>query len=150
MKTLESKTTDVIGVYLERYQSLKDREGITLQTVVPIIKLKEEMLMQLKAFISDYVFENEEEEIHFFKEIKPRLFSRLIYYQKVYQIETMRPNGSKSVQVKYFEKELDRLTDFFEQNLDFCSYFRSGSTHLDRFFFTWTIYNPTLHRFISF
>ena len=150
MKTLESKITDIVGAYLERYQSLKDREGITLQTVAPVIKLKEEMFTKLKAFISDYAFESEEEEIHFFKEIKPNLFSKLIYYQKIYQLESMRPIGSKSVQIQYFEKELDRLTDFVEQNPDFYSYYRSGSTHLDRFFFTRSIYDSTLHRFVSF
>jgi hypothetical protein len=136
MKTLESDIQNVIGSYLDRYEALKKCKGDILQIIAPIIRLKEEMFTQLKAFISSYDFQSEEEEIHFFKEIKPKLFSRLIYYQKVFQIETMRPNGSKSVQKNYLEKELDRLTDFFNQNLEFCTYYRSGNTHFDKFFFT--------------
>lgn len=45
---------------------------------------------QLKIFILSYNFK-EEEEIYFFKETKPRLCSRLIYYRKVYNIEMNRP-----------------------------------------------------------
>ena len=40
----------------------------------------------LKAFILAYDFHNEEEEILFFKEIKPRLCFRLIYYQIITNI----------------------------------------------------------------
>jgi hypothetical protein len=135
METLESGIKRITDTYLEQYQMLKRQKGDIFRTIVPIIRLKEEMFMKLKAFISDYVFENEEEEIHFFKVTKPKLFSKLIYYQKVYKIETMRPNGSNSVQIKYIKKELDRLTDFFNQNLDFYKYYRSDSTHLDKHFF---------------
>lgn len=48
---------------------------------------------QLKTFILPYTFTSEEEEILFFKEIKPRLCFRLIYYRKVYNIEMNRPTG---------------------------------------------------------
>lgn len=36
-------------------------------------------LTQLKAFCVQYTFTDEAEEIHFFKKIKPELFSKLIY-----------------------------------------------------------------------
>jgi len=48
---------------------------------------------QLKAFTLSYNFKDEEEEILFFKEVKPRLCYRLIYYRKVYNIEMNRPTG---------------------------------------------------------
>lgn len=41
---------------------------------------------QLKIFILSYTFQSEEEEILFFKEIKPRLCFRLIYYRKLYSV----------------------------------------------------------------
>jgi len=124
-----------IKKYLDKLEILEKCEGDILQTIPPIIKLMEEMFKHLKTFISGYTFKNEEEEIHFFKEIKPQLFSKLIYYQKIYRIEAMRPNGSDAAQIKYIEKELDRLKDFFDKNLDFYKYYRSESTHLDRHFF---------------
>jgi hypothetical protein len=134
MKTLESKIKKVTGVYLDRYEILKTQKGDLLQTIVPIIKLKEEMFEKLKAFILTYTFTSADEEIYFFKEIKPKLFSRLLYYKKLHRFELMRPKGSIEAQLRHIEKELNRLTEFFEENLDFYMYYRSGETHLDRFF----------------
>ena len=58
---------------------------------------------QLKIFILSYTFQSEEEEILFFKEIKPRLCFRLIYYRKLYNIEMDRPTG--------IEKQREYLND---------------------------------------
>jgi hypothetical protein len=52
-----------------------------------------EAFKQLKEFISSYHFQDKDEEILFFKEVKPKLCSRLIYYRKVYNIEMNRPIG---------------------------------------------------------
>jgi len=51
---------------------------------------------KMKEFISTYTFRDEVEEIEFFKVIKPRLFYRLIYYRKIYNIEMNRPVGVES------------------------------------------------------
>ncbi len=48
---------------------------------------------RLRDFITNYTFKSEAEEIEFFKVIKPRLYHRLIYYRKVYNIEMNRPVG---------------------------------------------------------
>lgn len=76
-----------------------------------------------------------QEEICFFKNIKPRFISRLIYHLKIYNIETKRPNGSIKIKRKYFQLELKKLKNFFDENLDFYRYFRTGSTYLDHKYF---------------
>lgn len=75
------------------------------------------------------------DEIFFFKIIKPKFFSKLIYYRKVYNIEMMRPNGQDCVLKNYFINELNQLENFYNKNIDFYKYYRSGSTHLDKYFF---------------
>ena len=72
------------------------------------------------------------DEIFFFKIIKPKFFSKLIYYRKVYNIEMMRPNGQDCVLKNYFINELNQLENFYNKNIDFYKYYRSGSTHLDK------------------
>ena len=89
----------------------------------------------LKEFIISYEFASEEEEILFFKEIKPRLFFRLIYYRKIYNIEMNRPVGSIESQKEYLLAEMDDLGRYTHKRLDFISYFRSGATHLDSLYF---------------
>ncbi len=85
--------------------------------------------------LNDYKFKNDEEEICFFKEYKPQLFSRLIYFSEIYKIETKRPTGSDTAQKNYIIKELDRIKDYFDKNLDFYQYYRTEKTHLDRYYF---------------
>ncbi|MEN9919574.1 MAG: hypothetical protein RL662_2010 [Bacteroidota bacterium] len=132
---MEATIKKISKGYLGRLQSIEHSEGDILQIVPLAIKELEEMFKEIKAFISNYTFKSEEEEIKFFKEIKPQLFSKLIYYQKIYRIEAMRPNGSDEAQKIYIDRGLDRLKVFFDTNLDFYKYYRSDGTHLDRLCF---------------
>ncbi len=75
------------------------------------------------------------EEINFFKNIKPLFVSRLIYHIKVYNIETNRPNGSIKIKRKYLQVELNKLKNYFDENLDFYRYYRTGSNYLDHKYF---------------
>lgn len=42
--------------------------------------------------------------ISFFKEIKPFILSKLIYFNDVYLLELRKPNGSKKVLKEYYKK----------------------------------------------
>jgi hypothetical protein len=97
--------------------------------------LLEKAFNELKVYTSDYSFKDETEEIQFFKETKPQIFSKLIYYSTIYKIEMNRPTGSDIIQKAYTIKQLDRLKVFFDNNNDFYRYYRSGSTDLDRHYF---------------
>jgi hypothetical protein len=89
---------------------------------------------QLKTFIISYKFKNEEEEISFFKEIKPKFCYRLIYYRKLYNIEMNRPAGVDK-QREYLLEEVNEINKFNNKRLDFIRYYRSGSSHLDSLYF---------------
>ena len=89
---------------------------------------------QLKTFILQYNFKDDEEEILFFKEIKPKLCFRLIYYRKIYNIEMNRPTGIDK-QREYLSEFLDDINKYNCKRLDFIRYYRSGSTHLDALYF---------------
>lgn len=92
-------------------------------------------LTQLKEFILQHNFCNEAEEIRFFKEIKPELFSQLIYYVKIFNIESRRPMGSYENQKNHLLNELEKLTFFFNSHLEFYQYYRMNSTILDDKYF---------------
>lgn len=87
------------------------------------------------------VFEKEknksiETEIEFFKNIKPKFTSKLIYYNAIYKIETKKPHGGERILKKYLNNELDKLKRYFDSNLDFYRYYRTGSNYLDVKYFT--------------
>lgn len=89
---------------------------------------------QLKIFILSYTFQSEEEEILFFKEIKPRLCFRLIYYRKLYNIEMDRPTGIEK-QREYLNDLLNSINRYNCKRLDFIRYYRSGSSIFDSLYF---------------
>ena len=93
-----------------------------------------ESFNQLKTFILSYNFKDEDEEISFFKEIKPRLCSRLIYYRKVYNIEMNRPTGIEKER-EYLCELLNNINKYNCKRLDFIRYYRSDSSHLDTLYF---------------
>jgi hypothetical protein len=97
-------------------------------------RMLDEAFNQLKRFILPYNFKNEEEEILFFKEIKPKLCYRLIYYRKVYNIEMNRPTSIEK-QREYLSEILNDIDKYNYKRLDFIRYYRSGSTHLDTLYF---------------
>lgn len=88
-------------------------------------------LNKLRIFILNYTFKNEEEEILFFKDFKPRIFSQLIYHVKINNIEGKKPMGSFEIKQKYLLNELEKLTLFFNSHIEFYRYFRSNSIFLD-------------------
>jgi len=90
---------------------------------------------KLKEFIISYKFKDEEEEILFFKELKPRIFCHLIYYRKVYNIEMHRPVASVEAQKEYLKMKMDAIHEFNSKILDFYRYYRSGATYLDAAYF---------------
>lgn len=89
----------------------------------------------IKKIISKSTFKTDSEEIIFFKEIKPQFTSKLIFYNMIYKIEMKRPNGGNRILKKYYNNELLKLKSFFDNELEFYQYYRSGSTYLDYKYF---------------
>lgn len=115
--------------------------AIDIEETDPITKAQKsisclkDILKKLRAFIVNYNFKNEEEEIHFFKVIKPEIVSQLIYHVKINNFESKRPLGSPEVLHNYILMELEKLTFYFNNHLEFYKYYRMNSTFLDDKFF---------------
>lgn len=92
-------------------------------------------IANLKRVVVKSAFKSEQEEIHFFKDIKPQFASRLVYYNAIYNIEMKKPNGGNRILKKYYNNELIKLKAFFDNELEFYKYYRSGNTYLDYKYF---------------
>jgi len=99
------------------------------------IKLIVENLSAYKKQILKKGFKNESDEIYFFKQAKPALLSKLIYYNNIYKIEIKKPNGGEKVVRKYLNKEIQKLKRYFNNNREFYTYYRTKSTYLDHKYF---------------
>lgn len=130
------KKIEEISKELENFVQIKELELSDIVKDIPvIISALEDGFIKLKLLIADYIFSDKTEEISFFKEIKPKLFSKLIYYRKVYNIEINRPICSCQRQITYLEGEQELINKFSERNIEFIQYYRSGKTMLDDYYF---------------
>ena len=91
---------------------------------------------KLKEIFEKEKIKSQEYEIDFFKNIKPKFTSKLIYYNAIFKIETKKPHGGERILKKYLNNELDKLKRYFDNNLDFYKYYRTGSNYLDHKYFT--------------
>ncbi|MDD3321710.1 MAG: RteC domain-containing protein [Paludibacter sp.] len=94
-----------------------------------------EIILQLKSFILNYPFSDINEEILFFKEIKPGFLSEYLFNNKVLQILIRRPIGNNDVLLDYYEKNLKEITCFFNAHQEFYQYYRLKSNYNDALFF---------------
>lgn len=128
IKNLEDKTWCKI-------RKIESAELDITNRSLTVLKLLEEMFGQLKEFIINYRFRDENEEILFFKEIKPRMLCKLLYYRKIYNIEMNRPLCGLEASRNYLKLELNNIQDYISKRLDFYRYYRSGATYMDKVYF---------------
>ncbi len=85
----------------------------------------------LRFYILKNGFEHVNEEIHFFKHIKPHFLSKLYYHLKVYKIELNLGVSNYKTQIKYFKDELRKIDHYCNNNKEIWAYHSSCETDRD-------------------
>ncbi|MCW4451179.1 RteC domain-containing protein [Kaistella sp. BT6-1-3] len=125
----------IISELDDRINELTYEPSNSLVSYENAIGLVLQKLEEIKKYIKKNGFKDDEEEILFFKQLKPQLVSKLIYFNSIYKIETKRPRGGDKTIKKYLNVELSKIKRYFDANLEFYKYYRTNSTHLDNKFF---------------
>lgn len=99
------------------------------------IEITLKSVQKLKMLFLKENFKSIDKEIDFFKNIKPKFTSKLIYYNLIYKIEAQIPYGGERVLKKYLNNELDKIKRYFYNNHEFNKYHRTGGTYLDTKYF---------------
>src|ERR1700748_655275 len=114
-RIMEKFTT---GLYARMQAELQD----IVQHVDNPLKLAEQSynvvcsyLRELKEFTQDYEFKDNEDEIRFFKETKPMFLREVIYFMKIFEIESAAPMA-KDMQETYYQDVIKTLHSFFEEH----------------------------------
>jgi hypothetical protein len=84
--------------------------------------------------LDQYDFCSDEEEIRFFRTMKPALLSELAYYQLLYFSVVFCPEVPR-MQKAFWQRETERLACFKEKNSAFYEYYTSGRTDMDHEYF---------------
>ncbi len=135
------------NLYLELEKELSEiifDDNNILEGAKSIFNKIQGFISRLKEFIIKYKFENKIEEINFFRNIKPKFFSKLIYYKKLYVIQSKRPLAIVQDQKPYYINELNKINNYYEENIEFINYYKTGSNLFDVIYFTRSDPDPWL------
>lgn len=131
----DMKYQELISEYQMHLDALESRTEDILYKAEHGISRTEKFIKLLRKKVLELGFTNTEEEISFFKHVKPQIFSKLIYFVKLFNIESKRPRSSSKFQIKYLNAHINKLQVYFNDNLDFYHYYRRGATTLDEEYF---------------
>ena len=126
---------NLISEFESKLEHLELRDDDILYKAETGITHTEKCIKILRKEVVEKGFSSTQDEIFFFKHIKPQIFSKLIYYVKLYNIESRRPRSSSKYQVKYLNNQINKLQVYFNDNLEFYQYYRRGATTLDEQYF---------------
>ena len=99
-----------------------------------MILFLENKLKQINKWVKTFCFATNEDEIYFFKVLKPSLVSKIIYYKYILKIESTLPSDKKGKR-KHYTKALSKASRLGKENREFYEYYRSKSTYCDTNYF---------------
>lgn len=125
----------LLSEFESQLDALESGNGDILFKAEKGIALVEKCILKLQKQITGKSFATQSDEIYFFKHVKPQIFSKLIYYARLFNLECKRPRGNNNAQIKYLQNQIDKLQAFFNDNLEFYNYYRRGAMSLDEQYF---------------
>jgi RteC protein len=90
---------------------------------------------KIKKYAESYFFKHENEEITFFKTIKPLFIAAIEYYTLYYQAILFKPCNEEKELTAYWIQQLKRVEIFYNRHKEFYCYYTSGQTCRDKLYF---------------
>jgi len=123
----------MIPVFKDRLHQLLEGKIPEKQKIIDCFLLCGTYWDQLRDLVSEYHFKVRQEEIHFFKILKPTFTSEMEYYSLLCQADMFKPEHDK--EAIFWSRELDRFESFLRRHKDFISYYKCGRTDQDEKYF---------------
>ncbi|MGN6637686.1 MAG: RteC domain-containing protein [Mucilaginibacter sp.] len=108
------------------------------------VRIAMQYFTKLREFFKTNPPLEKNDQIRFFKEVKPKFKCLVLFHQQVLSLESRKPVGNKDLITAYYLDELKVLTHYFESHLDFYRYTRLGLTDLDEKYFLPGQFEPQL------
>lgn len=98
-------------------------------------KLIQNTFTSFRIKIREKGFKKDEDEIYFFRKIKPEIHAYLIFFSILAEIETAKYHKSDEELKNHIDKKFRMFRHLHGESLDFVTYYMEGLTHLDRIYF---------------
>lgn len=122
---------EIIRKLEEELSLLKHHTQCFIELTEKSIGLCDKVIIKLRELVLKDGFENDDEEIYFFKHIKPRVKSKIIFYTEVFNIGAYRPKGDKDEQIEYLKDVIKKTSIYLNENKEFYQYYKRNRTEFD-------------------
>ena len=119
-----------------RLERAKTGASNPIREAINCIEICRDFLDQLRTTVEGKGFESEIKEIEFFRNVKTRPLSLLVYYTEVRNFEFHIPQWDNLAKLNHIMVELERIQSFMQECRDFRFYMQNGAIHLDDRYFT--------------
>ena len=125
----------LVEQYYVQQKKHVDKKGTKTEKLKLQLKQAKEVLNDLRIYIRKNKFRDGNEEIHFFKNIKPNIYADFIFYNNQLKYQVSKPNTTNSIFKNHFKNELKKLESQKCKNLKFYQYYKHNNTYLDHLYF---------------
>jgi len=126
---------DVIDDFKGKLSALEAQDLDIYIKTEEIAIICNQILVELQDLVLNQCFNCEADEIEFFKCLKPKVVSKLIYYIEYFNIQYKLPKGLKKHQIKYLNEQIIKLQKYFKSNSEFYYYYQKRESNLDDLYF---------------
>ncbi|MEP5339253.1 MAG: RteC domain-containing protein [Algibacter sp.] len=126
----------IIKDFQSKLDKLKEGKRINLEKANEGIHLCNNTLYLLRNIIEKQDFKSEKDEIYFFKKVKVKPLSALVYFNEIRSCQLLMPKMGFEDQFSYLKKKARRINKFFNKNWDFVHYMDQDLNYLDKQYFT--------------
>jgi len=132
---LAKMSEELYGKLQEQINQCNGEESDPFKLLTEILKHVNHALKILRDYIVDNPFKDDDEQIWFFKIIKPKFYCLRIYYLERYDLQTAVPTANIKKIKQFYHDELTMIMRFFQRNAFVYQYYRRGATELDKIYF---------------
>lgn len=90
--------------------------------------------LNIQEEVAGYAFNDQQEEITFFKVLKPKFIGLMDYFTHLYKSALFQPEGMQEKK-DYWNHELVICNNFLSKHVSFCRYYEQGNTSMDHIYF---------------
>jgi hypothetical protein len=131
---MKKQILDLLTLFVDQLAEIL-AEPIGLGRLNAVDKLSEKTIIELLEILKTNQFENEREEIEFYKISNPKILSPPIEEGLKYNVLTNTPISTNEVLIHYYEDAIKILQSFFSMNNFHYQYFKNNFVELDRVYF---------------
>lgn len=132
---MDKKISFIYEAMMQNLEQIMVTSENILQRAEQSYKVVEHALAELKAYIINYSFADKQEEIDFFKNIKPMFLKELLYYMEVFQVESWKSPVGRDEEVAHYRLGAHRADLYFKRYNELYTYYRTGSSLHDEQYF---------------